>query len=72
VESIKLEDSVARPEILIFSRKSGNVDMEALRIAAQAAQTSGSDAPLRELGLSKSEVDRQAIIQMFGLVAEYR
>ena len=72
VESISLEDSVTRPEILIFSRKTGNVDLDALRVAAQQAQAASSPDPLRDLGLSKSEVDRQAIIQMFGLVAEYR
>jgi len=67
VESLSVDDSSGKSEILIFSKKSGNIDIESLRKAAAASVDSFLD-----LGLTKTEVDRQSIIQMFGLVAEYR
>jgi len=71
VESVTKEDSSGLTEILIFSKKSGNIDIETLKVEF-AKKTSASLDSFMDLGLTKAEVDRQSIIQMFGLVAEYR
>lgn len=67
VESVTYDPSTGLPEILIFSKKTGNIDIESLRQAA-----AGSVDGFLQLGLTKQEVDRQSVIQMMGLVAEYR
>jgi len=68
VESVTLLDDTGLPEILIFSKPTGNVDLEELRRALPQAAAEG----FLSIGLSKAEIDKQSIIQMFGLVAEYR
>ena len=71
IESVEAVDvGSGLTETLIFSRQTGNIDVEQLRQALQQQQQTGEG--FLQLGLSKSEIDRQSIVQMCGLVAEYR
>eukprot|EP00960_Hanusia_phi_P063007 765331-Hanusia_phi.AAC.2 len=50
--------------VKVFSKRSGNYDLESLRASVK------SDGFIPE-GLTKQEMDRQSVVQMFGPVAEY-
>ncbi|EKX50495.1 hypothetical protein GUITHDRAFT_135159 [Guillardia theta CCMP2712] len=63
LESI-LPDRNGYSIVKVFSKRSGNFDLEKLRASVMG------DGFIPE-GLTKQEMDRQSIVQMFGPVAEY-
>jgi hypothetical protein len=102
MEQVTYDGSAGLIEILIFSRRTGNIDMAQLgkvmtKKILQLKLLTFESSPLLnifpnalpqalegqkdgdkllsdflQLGLTKAEIDRQSIVQMFGLVAEQR
>mmetsp|Transcript_9409 Transcript_9409/g.14828 ORF Transcript_9409/g.14828 Transcript_9409/m.14828 type:complete len:258 (-) Transcript_9409:113-886(-) len=60
-----MDNQIGLTVVKPYSRQSGNCDIEELRASVDA------DGYMAK-GLSKRDVDRQSIVQMTGLVAEYK
>jgi len=63
-------ESKAKPELVVASKQSGNIDLKAAREATNTTAANAFEAALA-YGLTPQQVQAQAVIQTAGVMAEY-